>query len=146
MRKILTAICLFVVLSISTSCGKWFETSDNGKLDGNWHLMSVDTIGGGTADLSSLHRFMAVQGSILQLRDNDAYSRYLFRFSQSEGRLSIYDARVLDREVDDSLVTDVSVLAPFGINRLEETFSIEFDGGGKMKLTGDHLRLNFRKF
>ena len=41
---------------------------------------------------------------------------------------------------------DVKVLAPYGINSLEETFAVEAIDGKKMILRSETLRLNLKKF
>lgn len=130
---------------LSASCE--LETSDNGKLDGYWHLETVDTIAtGGHNDVSSRHIFWAVQGKILQLYNTDTTTTYVFRFEHTGGKLSLSDARRDYREQNDPVVTDVSVLAPFGVNSLEESFTVEQLTGSRLTLVSEALRLKFRKF
>ena len=48
-------------------------------------------------------------------------------------------------ENGDYQLDDVSLLSPFGMNSLDETFTIESIDGGKMVLRTEELRLYFRK-
>lgn len=145
MKKIMMMFALVVGMMATVACSKWVEGSENGKLDGNWQLVAVDTIGGNTKDMQAERRFLAVQGSILQLNDANSGATYIFRFDYSDGKLSLSDARGNDRENGDPVLSDASPLMPFGINALTETFDIALDGS-RMTLTGDHLVLHFRRF
>ena len=47
------------------------ETSDNGPLDGFWHLERVDTLAtGGTTDYSSGYVFWGVQKDLIYIKDS----------------------------------------------------------------------------
>lgn len=138
-------VCLSAVGWVS--CGDWIESSDNGRLDGNWFLITIDTVGtGGSADVTADRKFLAVQGSLLVVRDADETVQYMFRFVHADGRLSLSDARMNAREHGDPLVTDVELLRPFGINSLTESFSVAFPNKNRMVLSGDMLRLTFKRY
>ena len=126
------------------------ETSDNGDLDGYWHLTRVDTLTtGGTLDTSEQLLFWAVQVRLLNVVDqsDDAdHMGYLLRFEHKEGTLRVYEPYKNSRKDGDIKVDDASVLSPFGINRLDETFRVEQLDGDGMQLTGDALRLTFVRF
>ena len=51
-----------------------------------------------------------------------------------------------NRDVNDTLLTNVDVLRPLGVNELAEHFFVERLSGKRMVLRGKMLRLHFRKF
>ena len=56
-----------IVLAAIPSCT--IETSDNGKLDGFWHLVEIDTLQtGGQKDLSNEKLFWGVEAKLLHLQ------------------------------------------------------------------------------
>ena len=69
----------------------------------------------------------------------------LFRFEHSGDTLRLYSPYIYDRINGDVVLTDVIMLMPFGVNALDETFSVETIDGGKMVLRSEDLRLRFRK-
>ena len=145
MRHFLYSVGLVLLLA-----GCDLETSDNGDLDGYWHLTRVDTLTtGGTLDTSEQLLFWAVQVRLLNVVDqsDDAdHMGYLLRFEHKEGTLRVYQPYKNSRKDGDIKVDDASVLSPFGINRLDETFRVEQLDGDGMQLTGDALRLTFVRF
>lgn len=146
MKKI---FLLAASLVLATSCGDLIETSDNGNLDGYWQLAQVDTLATGvTADMTDSKVFWGVQGKFLNVLDtHEAPSYcYMFRFQHTADSLWLSDARVNNREVSDTLLTDVSPLRPLGINELDEHFLVERLSGSRMVLRGKMIRLHFRKF
>ena len=61
------------------------ETSDNGPLDGFWHLERIDTLAtGGTTDYSSGYVFWGVQMDLIYIKDssNSSVGAYYLRFNQ----------------------------------------------------------------
>jgi hypothetical protein len=145
MRHFLYSVGLVLLLA-----GCDLETSDNGDLDGYWHLTRVDTLTtGGTLDTSEQLLFWAVQVRLLNVVDqsDDAdHMGYLLRFEHKEGTLRVYEPYKNSRKDGDIKVDDASVLSPFGINLLDETFRVEQLDGDGMQLTGDALRLTFVRF
>lgn len=136
-------------LILTTSCGDLLETSDNGDLDGYWQLAQVDTLAtGATKDMTSSKVFWGVQGKFLDVLDTHKSPTYgyMFRFQHTADSLWLSDARVNNREVSDSLLTDVSPLRPLGVNDLAEHFLVERLTGSRMVLRGKVIRLHFRKF
>ncbi len=136
-------------LVLTTSCGDLLETSDNGDLDGYWQLARVDTLATGTTkDMTSSKVFWGVQGKFLDVLDTHRSPTYgyMFRFQHTADSLWLSDARVNNREVSDSLLTDVSPLRPLGVNELAEHFLVERLTGSRMVLRGKVIRLHFRKF
>lgn len=142
--SILAALCIIMLWS----CGKFeLETSDNGKLDGNWHLVAVDTLATGiSSDMSNDYVFWSVQGKLLQVVNSDNIGlMYIFRFEYKDNKLTLYDARRNWREEYDPVVEDASILTQFGINSLNEEFNIETLKSRHMVLKNNTLRLHFKK-
>lgn len=129
----------------SVSCE--IETSDNGDLDGYWHLNRVDTLStGGVCDMSEKLMFWAVQVKLLNTFDRSGQSgSYMFRFEHKDGNLRLYDPHKDDRMSGDPKVESPEELTPFGVNSLDETFKIERLSGSRMVLSNDKLRLSFNK-
>jgi hypothetical protein len=147
LRYILIALPALLLLPLAlTSCE--METSDNGKLDGFWHLERVDTLAtGGTCDLSEQLLFWSVQAKLLGVSDrNYRLQSAFFRFEHANGTLRLYEPREDERMEGDPDITDTSLLAPFGINSLDETFSVERLTGSEMVLKTNALRLVFKRF
>lgn len=146
MRRVIIYIIIGIGLMM-TACD--IETSDNGDLDGYWHLVRVDTLAtGGTCDMSESLVFWAVQMRLLNVVDhiNDPdHFGYFLRFEHRGGTLRVYDPYKNSRKDGDIKVEDASVLAPFGINKLEETYQVEQLDGDDMRLANEQLRLSFEK-
>lgn len=133
-----------VALTSVSSCT--LETSDNGDLDGYWHLTRVDTLAtGGMLDLSEELRFWAVQKDIMNVVDRRNGGDMLLRFDKSGNTLRLYDPYVNDRMQDDIPLEDVEMLRPLGINALDESFAVERLSGDRMTLCSEFLRLDFSK-
>ncbi len=144
--KTIKSIGLTLLMAVGlASCE--LETSDNGHLDGFWHLTRVDTLStGGTTDLSAKRIFWGVQVRLLNVVDYDkSVKGYFFRFENKGTTLRLYDAYEDNYKDGDFKVEDPSVLSPFGINALDETFTIENISNSRMTLATAELRLSFRK-
>ena len=137
---------LLMLSLVLNSCE--LETSDNGKLDGFWHLERVDTLATGrSCDLSGQLLFWSVQMRLLGVSDkNYKLESVFFHFEHANGTLRIYDPHEDERMEGDPAIDDASVLAPYGINSLDETFNVERLTGSGMVLTTDELRLVFKRF
>lgn len=123
------------------------ETSDNGDLDGFWHLTSVDTLStGGVRDMSEELIFWSVQVNLLNTVDRQGSAgSYFFRFERGESTLRLYSPCLDDRMSGDPEVTSPEVLQPFGVNAIDETFNVERLTNSRMTLSSDELRLSFVK-
>ncbi|MFB9897799.1 lipocalin-like domain-containing protein [[Hallella] seregens] len=147
MKIIGKALGLLLAALNVAACGDLIETTDDGRLGGNWLLTTVDTLAtGGVADVHTDRKFMAVEGGILQLRDADEGKQYIFRYSYVDDKLTLSDARVNDRERGDPLVTDSMVLVPFGFDSLQPVLRVEAISRSRLTLVSDRLRLYYRKF
>ena len=141
-----TAIFAAIIAALTmTSCE--LESSDNGKLDGFWHLERVDTLStGGIKDLSEDLFFWAFQGKLLNLINrNHLASDCLTRFTLSGNTLTVSEPFRYDRMGGDEPLGTPELLQPYGINSIEEKFTIEVQSGSKMTLKSEMLRLYFRK-
>ena len=152
MKRKLVFLPIYIILLIApcllNSCE--IESSDNGKLDGFWQLATVDTLAtGGSADLTATGLTWSFQGRLLQLREVTMKSKFdniLCRFSHNGNKLTVNNPAHVDREKGDPIVENVDDLRPFGINNLEETFTVVTLSNKIMVLKSDHLQLNFRKY
>lgn len=134
------------------------EASDNGPLDGFWHLEQVDTLAtGGTTDYSSGYVFWGVQKDLIYIKDssNSSVGAYYLRFNQTQDSLHITKI-YLDHGHEDNpnheQGGDIPVeaidrnLRFFGLNALPEHFKKEAINGSRMILSTEKLRLKFKKF
>lgn len=154
----ITAKALFktilATLAISTLAACDIESSDNGDFDGFWHLERVDTLAtGGTTDFSKKRVFWGVQYKLISVYDidKDGTFGYYLRFTQTNDKIvtkSPYKNNWhQDRENGGDIpVDDPTLLAPYGINNLEEEFVKETLNGGQMILRSETLRLKFKRF
>ncbi len=148
-NKSKTAACAIVSATAALFlCSCELETSDNGNLDGFWHLERIDTLStGGSCDTSSDLLFWSVQMRLLNVSDkNNVHTNLNMRFEHANGTLRVYDACRDDRMDGDPALDDAALLRPYGINSLDETFAVEQLTGSRMQLKGTALRLTFRKF
>ena len=142
MKKI---TCLFTALLLLTSCE--IEFSNNGKLDGFWQLIAVDTLATQhTSDLKTSGRTWAFQGRLLEMRDTKGgYSDLYFSFEHRGDSLFLDSPYLSDRDADDIKITDVNIVRPYGVNGLKEGFEIESLSNNKLILRSKTLRLMLRK-
>lgn len=129
------------------------STDSNGKLDGFWHLTTIDTLAtGGVTDYSQRKVFWGVQAKLISVRDAGANDRgYYFRFSYQGDSLILYSPYANHWHQDlpdggDIPVEDVDDLRDYGVNTLEEHFYVERLSGSRLILHSKTLRLNFRRF
>ena len=145
MRKIF--LYLFGIGLLFASCD--IETSDNGLLDGYWHLVRVDTLEtGNSSDLSDTRVFWGVQMNLLQAIDHDndpGYYGYLFNFERQDKSLRIYNPHKHERADGDPVVDEIEVISPLGINALDNLFTINKLTKDEMILQDSFLRLWFKK-
>lgn len=136
---------LFAALLLLTSCE--IEFSNNGKLDGFWQLIAVDTLSTQhTSDLKTSGRTWAFQGRLLEMRDTKGgYSDLYFSFEHRGDSLFLDSPYLSDRDADDIKITDVNIVRPYGVNGLKEGFEIESLSNNKLILRSKTLRLMLRK-
>lgn len=146
MKKIIIfATVAFTAMLAMTSCE--LESSDNGDLDGYWHIERIDTLAtSGVADYSQELSFWAFQGKLLSLscRNNKA-TDCLTRFNKTGNTLTISEPFRNDRMGGDEPLETPELLRPYGINSIEESFTIEALSGSKMTIKSEMLRISFKK-
>ena len=142
MKKITFLFAAFLLL---TSCE--IEFSNNGKLDGFWQLIAVDTLATQhTSDLKTSGRTWAFQGRLLEMRDTKGgYSDLYFSFEHRGDSLFLDSPYLSDRDTDDIKITDINIVRPYGVNGLKEGFEIESLSNNKLILRSKTLRLMLRK-
>ena len=142
MKKITFLFAAFLLL---TSCE--IEFSNNGKLDGFWQLIAVDTLATQhTSDLKTSGRTWAFQGRLLEMRDTKGgYSDLYFSFEHRGDSLFLDSPYLSDRDADDIKITDINIVRPYGVNDLKEGFEIESLSNNKLILRSKTLRLMLRK-
>ena len=147
MKKTIISAAVTVITAMLTMTSCELESSGNGKLNGYWHLERVDTLATGSVkDLSEDLFFWAFQGKLLNLVNrNWTATECLTRFSQSGNTLTISSPFKYDRMGGDEPLETPELLQPYGINSIEEKFTIEVQSGSKMTLKSEMLRLYFRK-
>lgn len=142
MRK---TIFISSVLSLLFLISCDIESSDNGKLDGFWFLNQVDSLSNGKAtSLCNQRIFWSFQYDLLQL-SNLEDNTIIYRFGKNGNQLKLNNPCMFDRTIGDTLVTDVEVLRPYGVNSLDETFIIVTLSNSDMVLESPVLRLHFIK-
>ena len=152
MKKIIGVLSLAVMMLTLSSCE--VETSQNGDLDGFWHLELVDTLAtGGTCNFADKRVFWGCQYKLIQVADYDYFGDgrgFYLRFEQTSDSLlitSVYRNKWHEDYGGDVLLTEMNdSLRSCGINHLNEHFAKEVMTGGKMQLKSKTLRLRFRKF
>lgn len=145
MRRTYYIFILLLQGLLLTSCE--FETSDNGKLDGYWQLAQIDTLQGGSADVTASRQFWSVQMHLLQVEDHHyLLPAYLFRFEHRGDSLRLYNPHLVDRAGADKPITDASLLRPYAIQRLEQHYLIEQLNDNRLVLRSDSLRLFFNRY
>jgi hypothetical protein len=144
-------VALIGIISSLASCS--IESSDNGKLDGFWHLEEVDTLAtAGKTDLSERRVFWGVQHKIIFIKNYEAGSFYC-RFQQTADSL-IISALYLNHGHQDNgedggdiPVSEINdSLRSCGINHLEEHFCKEHLSSEDLTLKNKEYRLRFKKF
>ena len=143
MKKLLLIIPL--ILLTFSSCE--LETSDNGDLDGFWHLEGIDSLATSVhQNVSEQKLFWAFQMDLLQLRGSE--QEFYLRFNHEGNCLDLFNPHLRDREKDDPVLTDkdMYLILPYGINATEERFQVLKLNSREMVLQNAILKLSFRRF
>ena len=140
--KHIAGILIMASIALFTACDK---ASINGNLDGMWHLVRIDSIGGGSNNVAHELRYLSFQLHLAEVRSTQGISgTYLLRFSHTEDSLSFIECYDPTNSLD-TLVADASVLSPYGISHLPATFHIDHLTRLSLILRSQSLRLNFEK-
>ena len=151
MKTSLTRFFLIIsVISLMTACH--MESSENGHLDGFWHLVRVDTLSidtlsiVGTSDLSQDYFFWAFQFQLLSVRNTQkSPEEYFLRFQRQGDELVLSDPFQYVLQGKDAPVENIDLLRPFGINDQEERFRIVHLSSRRMTLQNHFLVLTMQK-
>ena len=149
MTRFLKAAIAACVLATMASCTIY--TTNNGKLDGHWYLIKVDTLStGGSVNYREQRVFWAFQDKLLQMRSvlDDVDTYYFFRFQHTGNTLIVNQPHRYDRLNGDIEVTADSLkyLRQKGINYVDEYFDVEKLTSDEMVLSDDTLRLYFENY
>ena len=74
-----------------------------------------------------------------------AHQSVLFRFNDDDGTLTLSSPYAYDRNNGDQALTDSTLLLPFGINKIEESFQVLQNKGSRLKLQSATLKLTFKR-
>ena len=146
MKTSLTRFFLIIsVISLMTACH--MESSENGHLDGFWHLVRVDTLStGGTSDLHQDYFFWAFQFQLLSVRNTQkSPEEYFLRFQRQGDELVLSQPFQYVLQGKDAPVENIDLLRPFGINDQEERFRIVHLSSRRMTLQNHFLVLTMQK-
>ena len=143
MKKVVYIPLLLLAVALMGSCT--LENSDNGKLDGFWYLSYVDTLATGCQeDMRDAGITWSFQHKLLEVRTASGGDVF-FRFRQSPDSLVLSEPAKFVGQGMEEEITDISLLAPLGINQLEEHYRIVSLTSSKMALHSETLRLYFKK-
>lgn len=133
-------------LSLMFLCGCELETTDNGDLDGYWHLEQVDSLAGQRSiDYGQSNIFWSIQFELLQL-SNLEDNTIIYKLVYDNHQLTLANPCMFDRADGDTLVTNVEVLRQYGVNALQENFKVVTLESRTMVLESPVLRLHFWKY
>ena len=133
-------------LSLMFLCGCELETTDNGDLDGYWHLEQVDSLAGQRSiDYGQSNIFWSIQFELLQL-SNLEDNTIIYKLVYDNRQLTLANPCMFDRADGDTLVTNMEVLRQYGVNALQENFKVVTLESRTMVLESPVLRLHFRKY
>lgn len=137
---------LSMILLMGWLTGCELEKTPHGDLYGYWHMEAVDTVSGGTADLSGQRLFWAIQNKVVECNDRDnRHIPIVMHFERSGDSLLMDRVFVNDRPNGDPEVDDVSLIACYGLRSLAPHLHIDHLSGDKMTLSAEGLILRFRK-
>ncbi len=126
------------------------EHISNGDLDGFWHFEQIDTLATGhSLDLSDQTLFWGFQAKLMHTQGST--NSFYFRFSHEGSILILYDPYLDHGHQDkegggDIPVDDPTLLHPYGIQALVDTFHVDRLTSDKMTLSTAQHRLYFTKF
>ena len=146
MRNMRKWFIMLSVLRLFFLVGCELETTDNGDLDGYWHLEQVDTLSSQrSVDYGQARIFWSIQFKLLQLSDLEN-NTIIYNLVYDNQQLTLADPYMFDRADGDSLVTDVEVLRRYGVNALQENMKVVSLQSDRMILESPVLRLHFKKY
>ena len=146
MRNMRKWFIMLSVLSLFFLVGCTLETTDNGDLDGYWHLEHIESLSSQrSVDYGQARIFWSIQFKLLQLSDLHN-NTIIYNLVYDNNQLTLAEPYMSDRADGDTLVTDVEVLRPYGVNALQENMKVVSLQSDKMILESPILRLHFKKY
>ncbi len=144
--KITRTVCA-AVIAVATLYSCTLESANAGDFDGMWHLTNIDTLAtGGTRNMSKELIFWSFENKLMEADDKSGGNQsVLFRFNQSENTITLSSPYAYDRNNGDQALTDSTLLLPFGINKIEESFLILKNKGSRLELQSATLKLSFKR-
>lgn len=135
----------FVFICMLSSCT--IEGSDNGELDGYWHLVETENITTNEkTDLSKEKIYYSIQGDIIMFTDLNYKSAPLVSTFKKNGSIIALSSLCLnDREKGDPKVEDISIAYVYGITEPLQKFTIEHNSSSSLTLSNGKLLLRFKK-
>ena len=146
MKKKCRFLMLPILLLVGMMIGCELESVPHGDLYGYWHLEAVDTLSGGTTDVSDQRLFWAIQNQLVECSDRDnRHIPIVMHFERSGDSLLMDKVFVNDRPNGDPEVTDVGEISCYGLRSLKPHLHIDQLSDSKMVLSAEGLVLRFRK-
>lgn len=151
MKKIHSILAFLAATCLLSAC----EGSDNGDMDGMWHITRIDSLdSSASADIREDLKFWSFQGNLMQVFDYnetgwDSWRTVIMtRFNHANGQLIIHTPFIYNRLDGDIFLSEDSLylLYPHGINCIPDTFTVEKLNRKKMQLSDDVVRLYFEKY
>lgn len=139
-------IALMVILFPCCFSSCEFEMSDNGVLDGLWQMTEMQKTGEEAKDMRNTGTTWGFNFRLVELRSYTSTSSVLCRFEHKDGHLRIYEPRDQKHDESDVLITDATILNPFGLYTTSEDFQIEALTSSNLTIKSDKVRLKFRKY
>lgn len=142
-------LCIIVSFLLTVTSCDGFKVSNNGDLDGMWHLVNVDSLEQAIdVDYSEQSIFWSFQADLLYVDDKTLHHEpCLLRFDYFIGNLSVFDPYIYNNKDEaDEKIYDKIYLLPYGINALEEKFKIEELNRKSLVLRSNTLLLRFRRY
>ena len=144
MRGYVITLLIFMASVLVTACH--LEVSPSGDLYGYWHLVTVDTLQGTSADFSREKVFWGVENRLVQIFDRSgAYPTLVMNFERSGDSLFLQKPFLDDRNNGDPEVSDPEVLSFYGLGRESSHFKVEHLTNDKMILSNNRFHYHFRK-
>lgn len=144
--KNITQYIFLMLIGVIVLTGCTFEASDNGDLDGYWHIEQIEDLQTKQIeDTHFEHRFWAIQNHLLVFRNTDTGYQYILRFNHQGNTLVLSDPYFYKRIPGDEPLDDPAPLFEFGCMALKVTYSVEKLNNSHMILNDGSIRVIFRK-
>ncbi|EFL45458.1 hypothetical protein HMPREF0653_00862 [Prevotella disiens JCM 6334 = ATCC 29426] len=146
MKKYIKLLFSLLAMLGITSCS--LDTDNTpGDLEGMWKCTAMEQ-NGQTVDVAEKQIFWSFQAKLLQIEDKiGTQPRILYHYNLNGSILELNNPYLYDRDHGDKPLTEPTLLAFYGINAMNTTFTIEFAKGKKeLTLATETYKLYFKKF